>query len=516
MKRRFARRRAAALALLVLASASACLQRPTPDPNVLVVAMPSGPNNLDPRIALDDASQKIHQLIFDSLFDLDNSMRVTPKLAERLDHPTPTTYVVTLKRGVRFHDGHELTSADVVYTFRSFLDPAFVSPRKGGYRELKSIDAADRYTVVFTLHQPFLTFPINLVMPIVPDGATADLSRHPVGTGPYKFVRYAVDDRIELEPFADYFGGAPRNAGLILKVVPDDIMRGLELRKGTTDIVINDLTPDIAYQLEKGDGLKMVQSPGVDYQYLGLNVSDPILKDVRVRQALAYAIDTGSIIEYLRRGLGRPATGLLPDQSWAVAADLQPYPYDPARARALLDEAGYRDPDGDGAEPRLRLSLKISSAVEFNRLQASVIQQNLRAIGVDLDVRTYEFATLFSDVLKGNFQMYTLQWTAGSLADPDILRRVFHSKQTPPAGFNRGRYSNPQVDALLDEATASTDEARRLEAFKEVQRLLYVDVPYISLWNKTNFVIGQNSLDGLRVSTLGDLMFLKDVARTRD
>lgn len=503
-----------ACAVLLLAC-SGCLHRPTPNPNILVLAIPNGPNNLDPRIGLDDASQKIHALIFDNLMELDDHMRVTPKLAERLDHPTPTTYAVTLRPGVHFHDGHELTSADVVYTFRSFLDPAFVSGRKGGYRELHSVDATDRYTVVFTLDKPFASFPINLVMPIVPAGATLALSRQPVGTGPYRFVRYAVDDRIELEPFSEYFGGRPHNDGLILKVVPDDIMRGLELRKGTTDLVINDLTPDIAYQLEQSDRLQMVESPGVDYQYLGLNLRDPLLKDVRVRQALAYAIDTRAIIEYLRRGLAAPATGLLPRQSWAMAPDLHAYPHDPDRARALLDEAGYRDPDGGGPAPRLRLGLKISNAQEFNRLQASVIQQNLREVGIDLDVRTYEFATLFADVLKGNFQMYVLQWTAGSLADPDILRRVFHSKQVPPEGFNRGHFSDPRVDALLDEAASSADEARRLELFQQVQRLIAVELPYISLWNKTNFIIAQQSLAGVRVSTLADLTFLKDVSRTR-
>lgn len=502
------------LCVLCVLCVPGCLQRPTPNPNVLVVAIPSGPNNLDPRIGLDDASQKIHALIFDSLFDLDDNMRVTPRLAERLDHPTPTTYIVTLKRGVPFQDGHELTSADVVYTYRSFLDPDFVSGRKGGYRELHSVDAPDRYTVVFTLNHPFTSFPINLVMPVVPEGSGATLAKHPLGTGPYRFVRYAVDDRIELEPFNEYFGGRPHNDGLVLKIVPDDIMRGLELRKGTTDIVVNDLTPDIAYQLEKSDRLQMVESPGVDYQYLGLNLQDPVLKDVRVRQALAYAIDTHAIIEYLRRGLGAPATGLLPQQSWASAPDLHPYPHDPDRARALLDEAGYRDPDGDGPASRFRLSLKISSSQEYNRLQASVIQQNLRAVGVDLDVRSYELATLFSDVLRGNFQMYVLQWTAGSLADPDILRRVFHSKQVPPEGFNRGHFSDLRVDALLDEAAVSVDETRRLELFQETQRLLAVELPYISLWNKTNFIVAQQSLSGVRVSALADLTFLKDVSRT--
>jgi peptide/nickel transport system substrate-binding protein len=153
--------------------------------------------------------------------------------------------------------------------------------------------------------------------------------------------------------------------------------------------------------------------------------------------------------------------------------------------------------------------------VEFNRLQAAVIQQNLRDVGVELDVRTFEFATLFSDVLQGNFQMYTLQWTAGSLADPDILRRVFHSDQVPPLGFNRGHYSNPEVDRLLDEAGASSDEARRLELFQASQRLIARDVPYISLWTKTNFVVAQPSLEGVHVSLLGDLAFLKDVKRIR-
>jgi peptide/nickel transport system substrate-binding protein len=504
-----------ALLALLLAAACGCLKRPTPDPNIVVVAIQTGPNSLDPRFGTDDASQKISELIFDTLMQLDDHLRVAPHLAERLDHPDPLTYVATLRRGVTFHDGHELTADDVVFTFRSLIDPHSTSPRRGGYRELASVDARDRYTVAFTLNQPFASFPINLVMPILPAGATVELRDHPIGTGPYRFVRYAVDDRLELAPFQNYFGGAPKNAGLVLKVVPDDIMRGLELQKGTADIVVNDLTPDIAYQLEDDHALQRVQTPGIDYQYVGLNLLDPILRDVRVRQALAYAIDRDAIVKYLRRGLAEPAVGLIPPLSWAFAPDVFSFPYDPARARALLDEAGYRDPDGDGPAARFRLSFKTSSTQEFNRLQAAVIQQNLREVGIDLDVRTYEFATMYADVLSGNFQMYTLQWTAGSLADPDILRRVFDSKQVPPEGFNRGHYSNPRVDQLLDEAAASTDVARRTELFDEVQRIVAIDVPYVSLWNKTNFIVGRRSLDGLRANTEGDLTFLRSVARTQ-
>jgi peptide/nickel transport system substrate-binding protein len=500
--------------LPLLCFCSGCLHRPTADPNIIVVVTQASPNNLDPRFATDDAAQKADQLMLNGLMRLDEHLRVVPDLAERLDMPSPTRYVATLRQGVRFQDGHELTADDVVFTYQCVLDPAFLSPLRGGYRGLEKVEALDRYTVAFTLKEPFGSFPVNLVLPgIVPAGAGREFRDHPVGTGPYRFVRYLPDDRLELAPFDGYFRGAPKNAGVILRIVPDDIMRGLELRKGTADLVINDLSPDLVYQLKGYAQLQEIESPGVDYQYVGLNMRDPILRDVRVRQALAYAIDRHAIVEYLRRGLATPAVGLMPPLSWAFAADSFSFPHNIARARALLDEAGYPDPGG--AAPRFRLTLKISQDQEFNRLQATVIQQNLQDIGVALDVRSYDFATMYADVLNSNFQMYTLQWTAGSLADPDILRRVLHSTQAPPAGFNRGHFSDAGIDALLDEAATSLDEAHRLELFKEVQRRMAIDVPYISLWNKMNFVIAQRSLSGVQLSPRADLMFLKDVSRGR-
>jgi peptide/nickel transport system substrate-binding protein len=500
--------------LAVLASStSGCLQRQTTDPDLLTVGVTSGPNNLDPRIGTDDVSGKTAQLLFNNLMTLDERLRVVPDLAQRLEHPDPLTYVATLRRGVRFHDGHELTSADVVYTFKSLLDPGFISPRKGAFRMVRSIDARDRYTVAFTLSEPFGSFPVNLVFPVVPAGAGPAFREHPVGTGPYRFVRYAADDRIELAAFDDYFGGAPKNRGLILKVVPDDIMRGLELRNGTVDIVVNDLAPDIVYQLSRDPRLQLVESPGTDYQYIGINLRDPLLKDVRVRQAIAYAIDRRAIIEHLRRGLATPAAGILPPVSWAFEPDVVTFTYDPAKARALLDQAGYLEPDPHGPQPRLRLSLKVSN-LEFNRLQSSVIQENLRAIGIALDVRTYEFATLYADVLKGNFQLFTLQWVGGAVADPDILRRVFHSSQVPPFGFNRGFFQDAQVDSLLDRAATASDDGLRRGLYGDAQRAVAGKVPYISLWCKTNVVVAQRTLEGFHVLPTADFIFLKDVART--
>jgi peptide/nickel transport system substrate-binding protein len=498
----------AAIALALVAAACGT-GRDTP-PDVITLAVTSSPNNLDPRVGTDEVSQKTQQLIFSTLLALNERLEVVGGLATGWTTPTPTTYLVTLREGVRFHDGRELTADDVVYTFTSLLAPDFISPRKGAYRMLDRVRAVDPYTVEFTLKEPFGSFPINLVLPIVPKDSGAQLRARPIGTGPYRFVSFAVDDRVVLAPFAGYHGGAPANGGVVLKVVPDDTMRGLELRKGTVDLVVNDLAPDTIHQLRTDPELQVVEAPGTDYQYVGINLRDPILRDVRVRQALAHAVDRDAIVTYLRRGLAQPAVGILPPVSWAFAADVPQFTYDPRRAMQLLDEAGHRDPDGPGPQPRLQLSLKMSS-VEFNRLQGSVLQQNFAAIGVALDVRTYEFATLYADVLKGNFQLFTLQWVG--VSDPDMLRRVFHSRQMPPTGFNRGFFSHPGVDSLIDRATVLTDDGERRALYAEAQRLISHEVPYISLWYKRNVAIARHDLRGIRLSPSADFLFLRGVTR---
>ncbi|HTH25674.1 MAG TPA: ABC transporter substrate-binding protein, partial [Vicinamibacterales bacterium] len=282
------------------------------------------------------------------------------------------------------------------------------------------------------------------------------------------------------------------------------------LRKGSVDMVVNDLSPDVIYQLAAEKSVTIAESPGTDYAYVGINMRDPILKDKRVRHALGYAIDRQAIVDHLRRGLARPAIGILPPASWAFDEGVFQFTHDPARARTLLDEAGYRDPDGDGPEPRLRLSLKVSTN-EFIRLQAAVIQQDLKQVGIDLDVRSYEFATLYADVLKGNFQLFTLQWVG--VSDPDMLRRVFHSKQMPPNGFNRGYYENPEVDRLIDEAMAATSDADRRRLYVDAQRLLAEDAPYISLWYKTNVAVSRTQIEGVKLTPSAEFTFLRDVTK---
>jgi peptide/nickel transport system substrate-binding protein len=481
------------------------------DPSYLRVTLTASPRDLDPRIGGDEVSQRIQQLVFSSLFVLDAQLRVVPDVATGLESPDPLTYIVHLRHGVTFQDGSPFTAADVVYTYRSFLDPSFISAKRGAYRSVTAIDAIDPYTVRFRLKEPFGSFPVQLVLGIIKAGAT-DVSAHPVGTGPYAFVRAMADDRVVLSRYDGYFGGAAQNPGIVLKVVPDDTMRGLELRKGTIDFVVNDMSPDIVRDLEKSGRVRVTSGPGCDYAYVAFNMRDPILSNVRVRQALAYAVDRQAIVDYLRRGLATPAAGMLPRVSWAYDATLPEYLHDPARAKALLDAAGYPDPDGDGPRPRFTLTLK-SSNVEFTRLQCAVLQQNWKQIGVDVALRSSEQATFLTDIGRGNFQMATAQWAGGALADPDILRRVFASTQMPPVGFNRGHFQDPQVDALIARATQSTDDAERRALYGQVQARIAEQVPYISLWHKTNVVVAQPDIEGVTVSPSMDFAFIRRLRR---
>jgi peptide/nickel transport system substrate-binding protein len=498
-----------AAGLLLAAACGAGRHAPT---DVIVVALANSPTNLDPGVGIDEASQKLHQLLYHSLLKIDEQLRVVPDLAVRFETTDRQRYVAEIPPGVRFHDGREMTSADVAYTFRRFLDPAFTSPRKGAYAALASVDVVDAHTVAFQLKAPSAAFPINLIMGIVPDGTGPSAARRPVGSGPYRLSEFVPDDHVTLAPFAEAHGGAPANAGLQFRVVPDETMRGLELRKGSVDLVVNDLSPDMVHSLERLPGLAVVSAPGTDYAYIGFNLRDPLLRDPRVRLAIGHAVDQAAIIRHLRRGLAREATGLVPSMSWAYEPEVLRFTHDPTRARALLDEAGLRDPDGDGPAPRIRLTLKTSTA-EAYRLQAAVLQQQLALAGIALEVRSYEFATLMSDVISGNVQMYTLQYVG--VTDPDMLRRAFQSDQVPPVGFNRGHYRNPAVDAFIARATAALDDEERGRLYREAQRLIAADAPYVSLWARTNVAVAQASLTGITLSPIADFTFLRRVSRAR-
>jgi len=493
----------AALMLVLILSIS-CSSHP--DSKTLVMLIESSPTNLDPRVGLDGQSERIDNLIFDDLLDRDEHLNVKPGLADRWEIPDPLTYVFHLHPGVKFHNGAALTSRDVKWTFDSLLAGKIRSTKSAAYNRVDHIDAPDDLTVVFHMKEAVATLLWNLsdgAIGIVPDGTLSEMSDHPIGSGPFRFVSAEPDKEVVLERNDNYWGAKARLDRVRFAVVPDMTTRALELRKGSADIAINSLTPDMVVTLEQEPRLAILRGPGTVLQYMGFNYRDPILKDVRVRQALAYAIDRRPMLEYLWRGFAQPAASILPPQSWAYSADVPIYNYDPERARQLLDSAGY--PAASGI--RFHMMMKTSTD-ENTRLMVAVLQQQLRQVQIQLDVRTYEFGTFFADISRGAFQFYSLRWIGGN-EDPDIFEYAFHSSKFTPNGANRSFYSNPKVDALINQARSGPDEQKRKQLYAQLQRILAEDLPSINLWYLDNVLVHSRRVTNLSLNPPGNYDFLR-------
>jgi peptide/nickel transport system substrate-binding protein len=478
-----------------------------PDPNTLVMIIESSPTNLDPRVGIDGQSERIDELLFDALLTRDQHFNVQPGLAERWENPDPLTYIFHLHRGVTFHNGQPLTSRDVKWTFDSLLEGKIRSTKTSTYRYIDRIDAAGNSTVVFHLKEPFAALLWNLsegAIGIVPYGSLDEITREPIGTGPFKFVSAEQDKEVILERNDAYWGEKPHLARVRFTVVPDATTQALELRKGSADLTINSpMPPDTVVTLESDPSLIVTHGPGTRLAYLAFNLRDPILSDVRVRQAIGYALDRRPMMEYLWRGQVQPAHSVLPRQSWAYFDDVPRYDYDPGKARQLLDAAGHPAVNG----VRFHVTMKTSTD-ENTRLMVAVMQQQLRDVGIALDIRTFEFATFFADVSSGAFQLYSLRWIGGN-EDPDIFDAAFHSRNFPPAGRNRSFYSNSRFDSLIDQARRETDQDLRKRLYAEIQEILAKDVPYINLWYFDNVLVHSRRVRNISLNPSGNYDFLK-------
>ena len=480
-----------------------------PDPNTVRFLIESSPNNLDLRQGTDAQSERIGALVYDALVHKDEHFNLQPWLATSWERPDPRTWVFHLRPAVHFHNGKPLTAEDVAWSIRSMTNGTLVTSKAGSFADVSSVETEGPLTVVVHTTEPDPALLFNLsdgLFGVVEKGAGRDEGLHPVGTGPFRFVDQVQDKEVVLDRNPQWWGGAPKIPHVRFEVVPDNISMALELKKGSADVESNAITLDEVHALADVPDLKTDTRAGADVYYANFNVTDPVLRDGRVRQAIASAINKDELISALWRGHAVPAITLLPRGHWAAAtaADLPQYNFDPARARALLDAAG-RKPDAKGI--RLRFTLKTSTD-ETTRLLAQVLQQQMRAVGIELEIRSAEFGTFYSDITRGAFQMYILRWT-GSNEDPDIFRYAYASASFPPHGGNRGHYSNPRVDALLQEAAAAPDQATRRREYLEVQQILATDLPSIPLWYPDVVVVHSARLRNLHLDPGGTFGFLR-------
>ncbi len=364
------------------------------DSHTVVVEIESSPNNLDLRQGTDAQSERVGGLIFDALVKKDAHFNLKPWLATSWEQPDALTWVFHLRDGVRFQDGRPLEAADVVWTIRSMIDGTLVTAKGGAFAPIERMETPDRLTVVVHLKQPYAGLLFNMsdgLFGVVPRGSGRDFGLHPVGSGPFQFVSQVQDKEVIVKRNPSYWAGPAKIERIQFAVIPDTVTGALELQKGSADIASNVVTPDMVHVLAEDPRLQVESGESSVVIYANFNVNDPVLKDRPVRQAIAYALDRQAIVDAIWRGQARLANTLLPAEHWAAAngdpstgAGMAAYPHDVARAKMLLDAAGFH-PGKDGV--RLRFTLKISTD-ETTRLMAQVMQQQLRAAGIDLEIRS--------------------------------------------------------------------------------------------------------------------------------
>ena len=495
--------------------------------NSFVIALGDNIRTIDPigSPSVDAASERVRTLIFNSLVKKNEKFDYTGELASDIKRSDDgLAYTFTLHDGVKFQDGRDMSSADVKYTLdlvfsSNFAKSAsFYDADKHSY--IKSVEAPDARTVVVTLTKPWIGLLSNLVpVAIIPKDSYESQKTHPLGTGPFKFVSYDnAQQVVDLDRFPQYWEGAPKLETVRVRVISDMNALQAELQSGRVDIapMPTSLSPDAVKRLEQDPNLQVKTFTGSNVFLLTINTSAPPLDNVKVRQAIAYAIDRETMIRTLLQGLGKPAHSIIPEESWAYSTG-QTYSYDPAHAKKLLDEAGFPDPDGDG--PRMRFDkpviYKLSGSSIAGRQYAGVIQNYLKEVGIPVEIQTPEQNTFFDELKRGNFQISYSQWVGGN-QDPIFYKDLFATSEIPTEtrpSRNRSRYSNKELDALLDEAVNTFDRQKGLELYKKIQDIVSRDVPVIPLWYGSNVVIAKKNVQNIHVNASGDWGFVKDLSR---
>ena len=445
-----------------------------PVDSTLRFGLPTAPATLDPRFATDANAARLCRLLYATLVDFDANFKPVPALAH-WDALTPTHYRFRLRRPAQFHDGTPLTATDVAATYRAVLDPLRGSPHRGSLAHLARVEVIDPATIDFHLSRADPLLPGLLVIGILraTDAARDRLGERPIGSGPFKLYATPTSHRVPLERIAD-------GQRIDFIVVPNETTRALKLARGELDLAQGGFAPELSLWLAQQPQITVKQRAGTVFTYLGLNLVTGPTADARIRRAIALAIDRGSLVQHVFKGQARLANAILVPEHWAGYPGLPGVPFDPDAARRLLGAAGY-----SLAHP-LRLSYKTSND-HFRRRIAAILQHQLHVVGIELAIQTYDWGTFYGDIKQGRFELYGLSWVG--LQQPDIFRHAFHSAAIPPDGANRGGYSNPIVDRLIEHAEVAPDEPSRAARYRQIQAVLQADLPYVPLWYEDSLVV---------------------------
>ncbi len=472
------------------------------DKETLSVCLESFPSSLDPRYSMDQSSERVLTLTHRGLFNSDQKMEPAGDIALSYKYITPLRIEIQLKKGIHFSNGKEVVSDDVIFTINSILQDEPISPKRSELEVIKKIKKLDVYSFEIELKAPFAPLLSLLNFGIVPEGFHFDPEKIPPGCGYYKIFSVKRGKEIKLveNPFSK---DKPKIKKVLMKVIEDPTIRSLELLRGSLDIVVNDIPYDSVKSF-KERGFNVFTENGTNYSYIGLNCAKYPLNKKEVRIAISMAIQKKEILENIIRGFGREATGLIPPENWAYCQTPN-HPFDPEAAEEILDRIGLlRDRKG----VRFKLSYK-TSMNKVSRFIAEAVSENLKKIGVELEIQTLEWGTFYEDIKRGNFDMFSLNWIG--IKDPDAYRYRFHSMMIPPKGFNRGGYKNFALDLLLNEGAEQIDYKKRKEIYKKVQEIISDETPYINLWWPDIVVVTNKRVKPFKVPLDGNFLFIKDI-----
>lgn len=477
---------------------------------------------LIPSLTSDQSSHEVGGMIYDGLVKVDRDLNLAPAMAESWTFSRDCLELTfKLRRDVKWHDGQPFTAADVVFTYQTMINPKTPAPFKEGFLLVKDVEAPDPYTVRIRYDKPYARavetwgtymLPKHLLQSFAEQGTLRESPQNsrPIGTGPYRFQEWKPGEKVVLVGNPTYYEGRPYLSRIVYRVIPSQATIFLELKAKGVDYA--GLTAiQYARQTEYPAFRKAYDKfryPGDSYTFLGFNLKDPRFADRRVRQAFAHAINKQELIDGVMLGLAREATGPIRPGTWAYTDDVERFPYDPEKAKALLAEAGWKDRDGDGVvEDRdgkpFTLTIRTNQGNDERKKIAEIVQQRLKDIGIQADIQLIEWAAFIKEFVKPRrFEVVVLGLGTGT--DPDQYV-VWHSSQRGPDQMNRTGYASPEVDRLLEAGRSSCIQKDRVGYYHRIQQILAEDLPMIFLFTRDSLPVVSSRIHGVRVAPAGIL-----------
>lgn len=473
------RRHLLAVIILVLSVPVGLAQAQTP---TVRVGIDVDAGTLDPRLARDTAAYRAVDLIYDGLVRLSPDLKAEPNLAQSWTNPDPKTWIFRLRDGVTFHDGSPLTADDVVFTFQTLLKPELNAPLRSLFTPIAKVEARDPKTVVFTLSSPFAPLLTYLEMGIVSKKAVeggVDIGLKPVGTGPMKLARWDRGSRMILEPNPSHWAGTSKLKELQLVVISDNTARAQAFEAKDLDFIQSPLSPQDIKRLQANANFGNAITSGLGITYLNFNVGEAVVADPKLRNALAMLVDQKTIVGDIYQGVDQVASSILLPSSWAYSVSIKQPGFDVAGAKKAIEALGWKLAGNTYVKDGKKLSVVLSTHSEDpNRVQTVEYMQSVfQKAGVETQVRVTDWPAFSANyVQKSQHQVALLGWL--NIVDPDrLMYSQFHSKGT----LNWGKYNNPTLDKLLDDAREALDVNLRKTAYGKAAQIIADDVPYYVL-----------------------------------